>query len=127
MGPRSPGTLRSVSNPNNAFTVDVQFSGYSSTPPDGSPKLELLPNAYVQNGGPIDPSTWYYYTGFTGTLTGIGNYAGAVIDITRFMQAPQVGVGANGKNTHFGASGWFNVNVVSQPTAGANADPHRPR
>ena len=117
------GTLRSVSNPNNAFIVAVQFSGYSATPPAGSPKLELLPNAYVQNGGPIDPSTWYYYTGFTGTLTGIGNYAGAVIDITRFMQAPQVGVGANGKNTHFGASGWFDLNVVSQPTTGPTLTP----
>ena len=112
------GLLRSISNPNNAFTVEIQLGGYSATPPDGSPKLELLPNAYVQNGGPIDPSTWYYYTTLTGTLTGIGNYAGAVIDITRFMQAFQVGVGANGKNTHFGASGWFNVNVISQPASG---------
>ena len=110
------GTLRSVSNPNNAFTVDIQLSGYSATPPAGSPQIELLANAYVQNGGPIDPSTWYYYTGFTGTLTGIGNYAGAVIDIARVMSAFQVGVGANGKNTQFGASGWFSLNVVSQPT-----------
>jgi hypothetical protein len=117
------GTLRSVSNPNNAFTVDVQLSGYSATPPADSPKLELTANAYVQNGGPIDPSTWYYYTGFTGTLTGIGNYAGAVIDMTRFGPAFQVGVGANGKNTQFGASGWFNVNVVSQPTAGGTLTP----
>ena len=68
------GTLRSQSNPNNAFIVDIQLSGYSATPGDGSPKKELLPNAYVENGGPIDPSTWYYYTGFTGTLTGLGNY-----------------------------------------------------
>ncbi len=115
---RLQGTLRSVSNPNNAFTVDVQLSGYSSTPPADSPKKELRPEAYVENGGPIDPSTWYYYTGFTGTLTGIGNYAGAVINMTRFGPAFQVGVGANGKNTHFGASGWFNVNVVSQPASG---------
>ena len=117
------GTLRSVSNPNNAFTVDIQLSGYSATPPAGSPHLELLANAYVQNGGPIDPSTWYYYTGFTGTLTGIGNYAGAVIDIARVMSAFQVGVGANGKNTQFGASGWFSLNVVSQPTAGGTLTP----
>ncbi len=117
------GTLRSVSNPNNAFIVDIQLGGYSATPPDGSPKLELTANAYVQNGGPIDPSTWYYYTTLNGTLTGIGNYAGAVIDVTRFMQAFQVGVGANGKNTQFGASGWFNVDVVSQPTSGVTLTP----
>jgi hypothetical protein len=115
---RLQGTLRSVSNPSNAFVVDVQLSGYSSTPPSGSPKKELLPNAYVENGGPIDPSTWYYYTGLSGTLTGIGNYAGAVININGLGAAFQVGVGANGKNTHFGASGWFNVNVVSQPASG---------
>jgi hypothetical protein len=117
------GTLRSVSNPNNAFTVAVQLGGYSATPPADSPKIELSANAYVQNGGPIDPSTWYYYTTFTGTLTGIGNYAGAVIDMTRFGPAFQVGVGANGKNTHFGASGWFNVIVVSQPAAGGTLTP----
>ncbi len=39
------------------------------------------------------------------------------------MSAFQVGVGANGKNTHFGASGWFNLNVVSQPTAGGTLTP----
>ncbi|HEY0514519.1 MAG TPA: SdrD B-like domain-containing protein [Thermoanaerobaculia bacterium] len=112
------GTARSVSNPNNAFTVDIQFSGYQGLPPAGSPKKELLPNAYVENGGPVDPSTWWYYTAFTGTLTGIGNYAGAVIDVTQTGPAFQVGAGANGKNTHFGASGWFNWNVTSQPASG---------
>ena len=65
------------------------------------------PASNLTCGIPVDPSTWYYYTTLTGTLTGIGNYAGAVIDVSRFMQAFQVGAGANGKNTLFGASGWF--------------------
>ena len=107
--------MRSISNPANGFTVDVHFSGYTTVAGPGSPKEELNGSAYVQNGGSVDPSTWYYYTTLTGTLTGIGNYAGAVIDVSRFMQAFQVGAGANGKNTLFGASGWFNVDVVSQP------------
>src|SRR4029077_1813072 len=98
-------------------------SGYTGIAPADSPKKELLPNAYIENGGPIDPSTWYYYTALNGTLTGIGNYTGAVINITRVMAAFQVGVGANGKNTHFGASGWFDLNIVSQPTSGGSLTP----
>ena len=75
------GTLHSKSNPANGFTVTVSFSGYTTTAPAGSPKKELFASAYVQNGGPIDPSTWVYYTSYTGTLTGTGNYAGAVIQL----------------------------------------------
>ena len=114
------GTVRSKSDPNNAFTIDVQFSGYQSTPPAGSPKEELFASAYVANGGTIDPSTWYYYTAYTGTLTGIGNYAGAVIRIDQTGPAFQVGAGANGKNGNFGGSGWYVWNVTSQPTTGPN-------
>jgi hypothetical protein len=114
------GTLHSKSNPANGFTVTVSFSGYSTTPPAGSPKEELSASAYVQNGGPVDPSAWVYYTSFTGTLTGTGSYAGAVIELTQTGPAFQVGNGANGKNTGFGGSGWFNWNVVTQPTTGGS-------
>ena len=114
------GTLHSKSNPANGFTVTVSFSGYSTTAPAGSPKEELAASAYVQNGGPVDPSTWTYYTSFTGTLTGTGSYAGAVIELTQTGPAFQVGNGANGKNTAFGGSGWFNWNVITQPTSGGS-------
>ncbi|MFY9821172.1 MAG: SdrD B-like domain-containing protein [Thermoanaerobaculia bacterium] len=114
------GTVRSLSNPNNGFTVTVHFSGYQATPPPDSPKKELFASAYVENGGPIDPSTWFYYTSFTGTLTGIDNYAGAEIQLAQTGPAFQVGVGANGKNGNFGASGWFLWTVTQQPAGGGS-------
>ena len=98
----------------------MSFSGYTTTPPAGSPKKELFASAYIQNGGPIDPSTWVYYTSFTGTLTGTGNYAGAVIQLDKTGPAFQIGKGANGKNGNFGGSGWFNWTVTSQPTSGGS-------
>lgn len=115
---RLTGKAVSLTNINAGFLVDVSFSGYTDTPPPGSPKLDLDPDAYIGNGGPIDPFTWVYYTSFSGTLTGCGLYEGGVLEITRFGPAFQVGRGANGKNLNFGASGWFTWNVTSQPTNG---------
>ncbi|HEX3557099.1 MAG TPA: SdrD B-like domain-containing protein [Thermoanaerobaculia bacterium] len=114
------GTLKSISDPNKVFTVTVNFSGYTTTTPAGSPKKELQSKAYVENGGPIDPSKWTYYTSFTGTLTGAGTYAGATITITNTGPAFQVGVGANGKNLNFGGSGWYLWTVTHQPTSGGS-------
>jgi hypothetical protein len=115
---RLTGTLRSVSDPTKIFTVDVQFSGFTTTTPSGSPKKELQSSAYIENGGPINTATWAYYTSYTGTLTGAGTYAGAVITITRTGPAFQIGVGADGKNIGFGGSGWFLWTVTHQPTTG---------
>jgi large repetitive protein len=114
---RLTGTLRSVSDPTKIFTVDVELSGFTTTTPSGSPKKELQSSAYIENGGPINPATWAYYTTYTGTLTGAGTYAGAVITITRTGPAFQVGVGADGKNIGFGGSGWFLWTVTHQPTS----------
>jgi len=73
-------------------------------------------------GGPVDPSTWHHYQSFTGTLTGTGGFAGAVVNIAFTMHDFQIGLqpqsGANGKNIDPGASGWFTWTVVSQPTNG---------
>src|SRR6185369_13747300 len=113
------GTVFSKTNLQNGFTVDVQLSGYRTTPPSGSPKKDLSADAYDNNGGPVDPSTWVYYTSFTGTLTGLDNYAGAVLTLTRTGPAFQVGFGANNKNINFGASAWFIWNVTRQPDNGA--------
>ncbi|HKI01254.1 MAG TPA: SdrD B-like domain-containing protein [Thermoanaerobaculia bacterium] len=113
------GTIRSVANPANAFTVDVQLSGFTTDVPAGSPKKEFAASSYIENGGPIDPAGWWYYTAFTGTLTGIGNYAGAVIDIVRTGPAFQVGYGANNKNSHYGVSAWFLWTVTQQPASGS--------
>jgi hypothetical protein len=112
-----------VSNPNARFAVDVDFSslvlpGNAGYPPAGSPKKELLASAYIENGGPIDPSFWRYYENFQGTLTGEGDFDGGVLDVSRVGPAFQVGIGANGKNVNLGASGWMNFAVTAQPNLG---------
>ncbi len=117
---RLTGTLHSVSDPTKSFTVDVTFSGLTTTVGSGSPKKELKSTAYSENGGPINTATWYYFTSYTGTLTGAGSYAGAVISIHNTGPAFQVGFGANGKNINFGGSGWFLWTVTHQPTTGSS-------
>lgn len=112
------GTVVSASDPSKCFTVDVQLSGRTSVVPPGSPKKDLENCAYSQNGGPVDTSTWYYYTNYTGTLTGCGSLAGAVLTIAPTGPALQVGLGASGKNLHHGLSSWFIWNVTSQPDSG---------
>jgi hypothetical protein len=111
------GTTRSLTNFSSGFIVDVHFSGFTTTPPE-PPKTTLDPSAYIQNGGPVDPSTWVFYTEFHGTLTGFGIWDGLVLSITRRGPAFQVGIGANDKNVNFGMSGWFTWTVLSQPNSG---------
>ena len=113
------GTVASVSNPGKGFNVSVSLSGLTSVPPAGSPKKELQACAYIENGGPVNPATWKYYTSFTGTLTGVGSYAGASLSLVRTGPAFQVGVGANGKNLLLGASSWFLWTVTTQPSSGS--------
>jgi hypothetical protein len=115
---RLTATAVDRSDPQKTFAVDVTFSGRTEVAPPGSPKKELIPEAYVDQGGPVDPATWYYYTSLQGTFTGGGLYDGAVIEVMRIGPAFQFGPGANGKNTHNGGSGWLQCDVVSQPTTG---------
>lgn len=117
------GTIHSQSNPQVRFAVDLHFDqrvnpGDANYPPAPSPKKELVPSAYVENGGPIDPATWHYYQGISGTLTGLDAMAGAQIQLAPFMMAAQVGVGANGKNSAYGASFWMTGTVLTQPSLG---------
>ncbi len=109
------GTIRNLLDLDEAFTVDVNFSGRTDIAPAGSPKKELQASAYSENGGPIDTSTWHYYPVWDGTLTGIDAFAGAELLIERTGPSFQVGKGANNKNTNPGGSGWFLWWVLSQP------------
>src|SRR6185503_13145921 len=52
------GTVRSRSNGNKGFTVIFNLTGLTTNPPPDSPKKELDDDSYVDEGGPIDPSTW---------------------------------------------------------------------
>lgn len=113
------GFVRSRTNNDNGFAVTINLSGYRTTvptTPSGSPVLALSASQYVQNGGPINPATWSYYTSFSGTLTGFGGYQGAVLTVTSSGPSFQLGVGANGKNVSWGASGTFNYTRTAQAT-----------
>ena len=112
------GTAVHATDPNKSFDVNVALSGRTSTASGGSPKLELMGSAYAANGGPVDPSTWYYYSSYTATLTGQDDLDGAVLELNQTGPNWQVGEGASGKNANFGASSWFTVNFVSQPNSG---------
>ncbi len=117
------GVFARSSNPGQRFAAHVEFdqrvdAGESGYPPAGSPKKELFASAYVEGGGPIDTNWWHYYLTTDGLLTGLTDFDGATIHLTRVGPAFQVGLGANGKNLHYGASGWLDVEIVTQPTSG---------
>lgn len=120
---RLSGTVTDLDEPSRCLIVDIAFAGRvgpgdAGFPPAGSPHLDLTPAAYVQNGGPIDTGTWHYYATTAGTLVGCDVLEGAFLTIAGTGPAFQVGVGANGKNLAFGASGWLDVELVAQPTTG---------
>src|ERR1043166_7881266 len=112
------GTVFSTSDPNKGFQVNVSLSGRTSVPPPGSPKKSLPDCAYKEDGGPIDTSTWHYYTNYVGILTGLGDYLGAILTLAPTGPAFQVGVGADSKNLNLGASSWFIWTVTHQPDQG---------
>lgn len=116
------GHLESQLHPGYGFDVSLTFTGRTNTPNGMGPDLGLDPGCYVPpfgSGGPVDPSTWHFYSFAGGTLTGTGNYAGAVLQLTWTMKFFQVGdqpqSGASGKNIRPGSSGWFTWSVQHQP------------
>ena len=112
------GEVRSASRTDRGFKVEVRMSGRTDVAPTGSPKLELMSSAYAPSGT-VDPSAWYYYTSYTATLTGVGAFEGAVLDVTQRGPAWQLGLGANNKNLEFGGSAWLSFTTVQQPSTGA--------
>lgn len=105
-----------------SYDVSVTFQAEQTA----TPKTELKAKAYSKNGGPVDPSTWSFFSMISGTLTGVGHYAGTTLNL---FEAPvsglhpfQVGFGANGKNVGLGGSGWFlhtsdaSVNCSTNPS-----------
>lgn len=121
------GIVARSSDTNQRFQVDINYGGrldatdVGSFPPPMSPKMELIPSVYVQNGGaPIDTNAWHYYTSTTGTLLGLGSFSGALYDVAPFMASFQVGLGANGKNLNYGGSGWLTLTLLAPATNGTN-------
>ena len=99
----------------NGFSVDVTFTDRTTVPPQGSPVMPIDGGCYSP-----DTSNWFYYWNFTGTLTGLPgtDYEGAVLQVTRRMKAFQVGAGANRQTNDMGASGWFDWELIQQPSTG---------
>src|SRR5215213_4045159 len=74
------GHLESTIRPGYGFEVALTFTGKTlpgMPPPGFMPMTNLRPECYSTNGGEIDVATWFYFSTFTGTLTGTGNLAGA--------------------------------------------------
>ncbi|MBM4061924.1 MAG: hypothetical protein FJ265_12635 [Planctomycetes bacterium] len=113
------GTLARPSQLDDRWDVALQFQnrvdpGQPGCPPAGSPVLQMLPGAYVQNGGTMDPGHWRYYRTATGTLTGQGLNAGGSIALAETV-ATQVGGAANQTNTYCGFYGAFAPTLLAQP------------
>lgn len=106
---RLTGRWVNIEHTNIRFDVDIRFSGRTTTAPN-DPKEHVCLTA--------NPANFYYYTQTTGVLTGRNAAAGAKVEVARFGEAFQVGVGANitNKELSFGASGWLATRVVSQPS-----------
>lgn len=104
---RLSGTVYRKSDPSAAYTMIVALTGRVTSPPSQSPVLELKPSAYTSQGGTIDPSSWYYYKTFEGTLFGKHALSGETILIGDTRRAMQIGDGANGRDTSLGGGGSF--------------------
>jgi hypothetical protein len=100
-------------NPRASFMVELNFTGFSLTAPEGSPKIELKPEAYTRAGGVINPQSWVYYERMSGTFIGEDQLSGLNLEISRRGPAPQIGQGASGKNLNFGGSGWFDYRAIT--------------
>ena len=94
----------------------VLFPGQFGHPPTGSPALNGLPSGLLEdNGGPVMPETFQYYTETEGVMFGCDAYEGAVVRIDRRETAQQVGFGANLNDEDFGTSGWIGLNRLVEP------------
>jgi hypothetical protein len=116
------------------YYVDLSFNLIPpGTVPAPSPKKELKSSAYSENGGPVDVSTWSFWSlieGGVSTLTGTNLNAGLNYDvISKPINGPyyfQSGFGANGKNVGDGLSGWLYLQgtttaAMNTNTCGAQA------
>ncbi|MBK9735311.1 MAG: hypothetical protein IPO92_10225 [Saprospiraceae bacterium] len=94
------------------FNFSLVFTGRTYTAPSGSPHIEGCTTVAAGN--------WYYYTGSNGSLIGIEGLAGGNISVSRSMTSFQLGTNASLYQSvlgQFGASGWLNSAIISQPTA----------
>lgn len=87
-----------ASNGIDTIEVDITFSGYTTTSPQGSPK--------ENNCETYNTSDWVYWTNTSGTIK--TQQHGTLI-VSRDGPAMQMGNGADVTRTGFGASGWLTI------------------
>jgi hypothetical protein len=120
---RLTGRIASKTSAAHAFDVTVVFA--PTAPGVESPKKELRDMAYVENGGSIDTSSWSYFS-IDQTRTSLVGVGSATLGqsfslFTRPTDGSipfQLGMGANGKNTNMGLSGWFGFDMDNRTYAG---------
>ncbi len=121
---RLVGTIESKISEDKKWDVDLLFGPTTIDPV--LPKKELKPKAYVDEGGPVDPSTWKFFDLLDSTVTGVGDFEGLNLELTqRPVGGPyafQLGFGANNKNIDYGFSGWFRWDVTGTDEALAAYD-----
>ena len=104
------GRIASQVDPSYGFDIVFNLSRLDG-PGSGGPKLELRDSAYASNGGPIDPTSWEFYSLTGGSFTGTENFTGLNFTVAErpsdTVYPFQFGAGANGKNGNLGASVWF--------------------
>jgi hypothetical protein len=112
------------SDPEVSYTLVASFTGRVPSPPPNTPVLALNTTAYISHGGTIDSGSWYYYKRWNGVLLGNGSHAGDTLKIKESLNPLQLGNGANGRNSFFGASGGFSYasSSLSSATAEMNID-----
>ncbi|MFD0796836.1 SdrD B-like domain-containing protein [Maribacter chungangensis] len=86
-----------VANGSDTLDVHITFTGRTTTPPTGSPKLGCDTN---------DTSDYVYWTTTTGTIVSQNH---GTFQLSRMGEAFQLGIGGDVTRTGFGASGWFHV------------------
>lgn len=115
-----------------AVKFSASFSLTSFTDACEEAKLELRDTCYAPNlAAPVDPTCWQCWSGLSGTISALPGtaYSGLVLSVTRFMNQPQYGAGANGKNSHLGLSFWFHYSLVAgvdHSIPGTRPCPHIP-
>ena len=133
------GVLVDAEKSSRRLRLEATFTGLVSPgspahPPLGAPWLDLNSSSYAGQGGSVDPSTWHYYTSWSGTLVGEEGWVGALVSFqgqaagkdkggpgssgNDGTAAFQVGFGANGVSLDMGGSARIAATVVSQPNKG---------
>jgi hypothetical protein len=95
------GYIISRTNSGRMWEVDLEFSDYVAP---GQPAPLMSPKTPYAGS---DTSGWWYFKTIKGVFKGLGNFDGAILDVTIKNPAFQIGNGASIHSPGFGAASWF--------------------